>query len=223
MSKKILLIGPRGGGKTEILRNYTGSHKIPSGATQGLDDKSTGLLFWEKQITEIGGGTTELINIEITQKVKGLKPDKIIFVFDGVSFLEQLQNPSIGGEIYSRLINCYWRPLFEGTSDDVSHGCSTSTDKIKSKKRQEEKDVSHRCPTSTDKFNLICTHTDIYHPGDLRMDILNAIDKANKEYSELINSNTPRYIKERFEEPYCYYINATDTKKVKDTIKQILK
>ena len=195
MSKKILLIGPRGGGKTEILRNYTGSDE-PSGATQGLNDESTGLLFWKKQITEIGGGTAELINIEITQKVKGLKPDKIIFVFDGVSFLEQLQNPSDGGEIYSRLINCYWKPLFEGASIDE---------------------------VSTDKFNLICTHTDIYHPGDLRMDILNAIDKANKEYSELINSNTPRYIKERFEEPYCYYINATDTEKVKSTIIQIMK
>lgn len=194
MSKKILLIGPRGGGKTEILRNYTGSYE--SGATQGLNDESTGHLFWKKQITEIGGGTAELINIEITQKVKGLKPDKIIFVFDGVSFLEQLQNPSDGGEIYSRLINCYWKPLFEGASIDE---------------------------VSTDKFNLICTHTDIYHPGDLRMDILNAIDKANKEYSELINSNTPRYIKERFEEPYCYYINATDTEKVKSTIKQIMK
>lgn len=195
MSKKqVLLIGPRGGGKTEILRNYTGSNE-PSGATQGLNDESTGHLFWKKQITEIGGGTAELINIEITQKVKGLKPDKIIFVFDGVSFLEQLQNPSDGGEIYSRLINCYWKPLFEGASIDE---------------------------VSTDKFNLICTHTDKHH-GDLREDILNAIDKANKEYSELINSNTPRYIKERFEEPYCYYINATDTEKVKSTIKQIMK
>lgn len=201
MSKKqVLLIGPRGGGKTEILRNYTGSDE-PSGATQGLNNGSTGILFWKMQITEIGGGTVELANQEITSMVDELQPDKIIFVFDGVSFLEQLQNPSNGGEIYSRLINCYWRPLFEGASKD---------------------DASRRCITSTDKFNLICTHIDTY-PGDLRMDILNAIDKANKEYSELINSNTPRYIKERFDEPYCYYINATDTEKVKKIINQILK
>lgn len=201
MSKKqVLLIGPRGSGKTEILRNYTGSYEINSGATQGLNNGSTGMLFWKIHITEIGGGTVELANQEITNMVGQLQPDKIIFVFDGVSFLEQLQNPSNGGEIYSRLINCYWRPLFEGASDDVIR----------------------RCFTSTDKFNLICTHTDTY-PGDLRMDILNAIDKANKEYSELINSKTPRYIKERFEEPYCYYINATDTEKVKSTIKQIIK
>lgn len=197
--KQVLLIGPRGGGKTEILRNYTGSCEKNSGATQGLNKGSTVKLFRIIQITEIGGGSDELLNHEITSKVRKSEPDKIIFVFDGVSFLEQLQNPSDGGEIYSRLINCYWRPLFEGASDDVIR----------------------RCFTSTDKFNLICTHTDTY-PGDLRMDILNAIDKANKEYSELINSNTPRYIKERFDEPYCYYINATNTKEVKDTIDQIL-
>lgn len=192
--KQVLLIGPRGGGKTEILRNYTGSCEKNSGATQGLNKGSTVKLFRIIQITEIGGGNLELSNQEITSKVRELKPDKIIFVFDGVSFLEQLQNPSDGGEIYSRLINCYWKPLFEGASIDE---------------------------VSTDKFNLICTHTDKHH-GDLKKDILNAIDKANKEYSELINSNTPRYFKERFEEPYCYYINATDTEKVKNTINQIL-
>lgn len=191
--KQVLLIGPRGGGKTEILRNYTGN-KIDDHATQRSNEKSKGYLWWRKHIIEIGGGSDELLNQEITSEVSKLKPDKIIFVFDGVSFLEQLQNPSDGGEIYSRLINCYWKPLFEGASIDE---------------------------VSTDKFNLICTHTD-KHDGDLKKDIPNAIDKANKEYSELINSNTPRYFKERFEEPYCYYINATNTKEVKDTIDQIL-
>lgn len=164
-------------------------------------------FFLKIQITEIGGGSDELLNQEITSKVRELEPDKIIFVFDGVSFLEQLQNPSNGGEIYSRLINCYWNPLFVESS---------SKDGVSSKD-------GASCPCfKTDKFNLICTHTDKYH-GDLREDILNAIDKANKEYSELINSNTPRYFKERFDKPYCYYINATNTKEVKDTIKQILK
>lgn len=207
MSKKqVLLIGPRGGGKTEILRNYTGSDE-PSGATQGLNDESTGHLFWKKQITEIGGGSDELLNQEITSKVRELKPDKIIFVFDGVSFLKDLQNPSNGGEIYSRLINCYWNPLFVESS---------SKDGVSSKD-------GASCPCfKKEKFNLICTHTD-EHTGDLRKDILNAIEKANKEYSELINSNTPRYFKERFDEPYCYYINATDTEKVKKIINKILK
>lgn len=207
MSKKILLIGPRGSGKTEILRNYTGSYEINSGATQGLNNGSTGILFGKIHITEIGGGTVELANHEITNMVGESQPDKIIFVFDGVSFLEQLQNPSNGGEIYSRLINCYWNPLFVESS---------SKDGVSSKD-------GASCPCfKTDKFNLICTHTDKHHGGDLRENILNAIDKANKEYSELINSNTPRYFKERFDKPYCYYINATETETVKNTIDQIL-
>lgn len=45
--KQVLLIGPRGGGKTEILRNYTGSCEINSGATQGLNNGSTRILFFE--------------------------------------------------------------------------------------------------------------------------------------------------------------------------------
>lgn len=107
-----LLIGPQGGGKTEILRSITGK-PIPEefGGTMEKNEEHTGGFLWgclgADRFVEIGGNTLSLINT-IESLKENRKDDFVLYVFDGQSFIQQIKKSESGGEIYGRWL--YLKP-----------------------------------------------------------------------------------------------------------------
>lgn len=116
--------------------------------------------------------------------------DCVMFVFDGTEFLKQVNNPSEGGEIYARLKNQIWNAY------DQPDSC-----------------------IKKDRLKIVATHKDLCN-GDLKQEIINAVDKANVEYKKITGVN--RYKRELFEPAYFYCINACDKTEVENMFNRIL-
>ncbi|MBO4588904.1 MAG: hypothetical protein J5711_08445 [Bacteroidales bacterium] len=97
----LLLIGPSQSGKTTMLYSYKGE-KAPEGATMKAETKKAGgfLGIGRDELTEIGGNS--LNNELVIGQATYYSPGKVLFVFDGSKFIEQLAHPELGGEIWGR-------------------------------------------------------------------------------------------------------------------------
>ena len=192
-----LLIGPRGGGKTQILRSFTGKEIEPDGYGTAVynyiidkheEDRSLlwGLINWKTEVkgfdfTEIGGGQKNLENT--IDRINNSKDQIILFIFDGTEFIKQIKEQKNGGEIYA-----LW------------------------------KYYTSRCGDKIDKVFFVATHED--KAKEMQKTIRNLIDDANELYLNLIK--TKRYDDKLFDETRFYCINATNPKIVKETIYSVL-
>lgn len=87
-----------------MIYSYQGKENPHPGATgQKGEHGHAGFWFFGSEFKEIGGHSQQIDDVlkEITEYVKNKDSRKILFVFDGVQFLEQANKPDNGGNIWA--------------------------------------------------------------------------------------------------------------------------
>ncbi|MDY6372446.1 MAG: hypothetical protein SPL12_09185 [Bacteroidales bacterium] len=113
MGKKILLLGPKMSGKTTMLVSYGGRTKkgvattiAPPGTTETDEVSRRHGFLWRKKtnVKEVGGNDINIRQFDsiIGNKINAIGNNGIVlYVFNGIEFLNQVRSPSQGGEIYA--------------------------------------------------------------------------------------------------------------------------
>lgn len=189
-----LLFGPRGSGKTQILRSYTGQSIEPEGmgtptynAPTAMHEEDRHFLWihWKKIVKdstfmEIGGRNKNIK--KVIERIKEGQDEILLYVFDGTEFIKQLKEPDNGSEIYA-----LWKYYMSECGDKLN------------------------------KIHFIATHED--KKSAMRETILNLIKDTNQKYMKLIGKK--RYDDILFDEHSFHCINATNKARVKEMIESI--
>lgn len=129
---------------------------------------------------------------------------RVCFVFDGTEFLKEIEGDT-GGEIGMRIRN-WLLPNYN------FNGKTSRTEDNNAKKK------------SINSLFFIASHEDLYS-GDLKNDIIEKIESANKRYQSLSKQNILRYPYLALLSDYSHFysVNSADEEKVLKIFNEIFK
>ena len=159
----ILLIGPQRAGKTQLFHSLCGKEYADPHQTDEYDYKAKNFGFWGKigfshfSIHEVGGKDKFYTDLNFLENVIR-ESEKIVFVFDGNDFIDELKNFQKGGYI-SSMLRCYVIPALE--------------------KCNKEKSICF-VATHADEY---CGVKD-----DMNTEIISSLEHANEEYRKIAHS-----------------------------------
>lgn len=196
----ILLFGPQAAGKTQLYHSLRGVEYNDPQQTGQEDYKvnKDNLLGWfglsKYTIHEIGGKKLFNVSKEFFHQAF-LSNSKLIFVFNGNEFIDELRNYKQGGEI-SALLRSYIMPALKENESDLD---------------------------SPRDITFIATHEDEYNgeERDMETEIFSFMEKANEEYCKVANST--RYPFKKLMRGNLFCVDATDSAQVSEVFKKINK
>ena len=153
-----LFFGPHGAGKTQLvhsLKNEAYDNPQETGEEEYKVKKGSFFGFSKYSIHEIGGKEIYYFNgAFLTDAFKNDK--KVVFVFNGNDFINELKNYDEGGLI-STILRCYVMPSLEGAQKQLSiQFIATFEDQYSGEK------------------------------PDMQSEIISCIEKANSEYLKIV-------------------------------------
>lgn len=195
-----LLFGPHGAGKTQLFHSLKRLvYNDPQQTGQAdYTVKTDTLLGWiglsKYTIHEIGGKDIYLHDKEFLHQAFWTNL-KLVFVFNGNEFIEELKNYHQGGQI-SAILRCYVMPALM--------------------EKEAEFDRQH-------DFVFIATHVDEYkgNERDMETEIFTCLEKANEEYRKVANGT--RYSFKTILRGNLFCVDATDFDQVSKVFKNIKK
>lgn len=196
----ILLFGPHWAGKTQLyhsLRRLDYNDPQQTGEAD-YTVKKENLLGWfglsKYSIHETGGKDRFLFDKELLHQAF-LSNSKLVFVFNGNEFIDELKNYKQGGQI-SALLRCYVMPALKEKEADLD---------------------------SPQEITFIATHEDEYdgNERDMETEIFTCLEKANEEYRRVANGT--RYPFKKLMRGNLYCVDATDSAQVRQIFNTINK
>lgn len=154
----ILLFGPHGAGKTQLCYSLNRMDEKPTQTKEADFKGKTGGVFSRRlSIHEVGGKDMFFRDVNFLEKAF-LAHERLVFVFNGNDFINELRNYQKGGFI-STILRCYVMPALETSNKQKCiQFIATFLDEYSGEK------------------------------GDMESEIFSCMDKANDEYREVANS-----------------------------------
>lgn len=196
----IILLGMPAAGKTTMAKTYLKGKKLsaeeqPKEQTEWEELKKVFPLLTVPKVSIVDTGGLEKNQ---NQEVYGSwisKAEKVLFVFNGIDFLKEIQSPQLGGVINSKITGLVYNNL---------------KDRHKVKKEKEG-----------DGFFFIATHADQY--SNLKRDIINEMEKANKDYERFFGGARRYPYKQFFSGDHFFCIDSRNPDEVKEMFTKIIK
>lgn len=160
---EVLLFGPHLAGKTQLYYSLRGKEYLNPIQTDQEDYKAKNSGIWgaigfsHYSIHEIGGKDVYNYDSKFLEDAFMVN-DKLVFVFNGNDFIEELRNYREGGSI-SSMLRCYISPALENCN--------------------KQKDIRF-IATYEDEYDG--------QKADMRSEIISCIEHANEEYLKVANS-----------------------------------
>ena len=159
----ILLFGPHMSGKTQLCYSLQGKEYLEPRQTDQEDYRAKKSGFWgaigvsKFSLHEVGGKDIYYLNVDFLEKVFQ-ENEKLVFVFNGNEFIDELRDYQKGGFI-STLLRCYVVPALE--------------------KCEKQKSIRF-VATYADQY--------VGEKSDMASEIFACMERANEEYRSVANS-----------------------------------